>query len=55
MTEEKLHKIISELQGITYIEWKKLKRAVDVAFETEVKSVTQSVTLSRRDIVEQEY
>lgn len=55
MTEEKLHKIISELQDVTYIEWQKLKHAVDAAFEAGVKSVTKSVTLSRRDIVEQEF
>lgn len=55
MTEEKRDQILSDLEGITYMDWQKLKHAVDVAFSVEVNSAANKVPFSRLDIVKKEY
>lgn len=35
MDKRKRHEIYEALQGITYIEWKKLRHSIDRSFETE--------------------
>ncbi|UNT92232.1 MULTISPECIES: hypothetical protein [Allobaculum] len=54
MTKEKEEQIFNELKGISYLDWEKVKRIIDIAFQMKIKSVTKTVTLDSFDAAKSE-
>ncbi len=46
MSEEKIDSILQAMQGITYLEWKKLSHAIDKFFESEASKQSNKIELA---------
>ncbi len=49
MTTEKLNKILEALDGISYLDWVKLERAVNEKFSASIHSMSNGIPLSDTD------
>ena len=49
MNEEKRQQIFEALQGITYLEWLKLRHAIDKSFASEITEQTNKVEIATSD------
>lgn len=55
VNEEKLRAILKEMEGITYLEWKKLKMCIDDYYVAEVKKETNKIKLTDGGSIVKEY
>lgn len=55
MTEEKIKLILEAMQGITYLEWRKLKHAIDMRFDTDISAMARKVPLADADRIVKDY
>lgn len=46
MQEEKLRKILQVMEGISYLEWQKLKHVVDIHFDNEAAKHNNKIMLA---------
>lgn len=54
MTEEKLDEILNVLEGITELEWSKLRTSVDMYFRKEASRLKIGIKLTDLDYVKRE-
>lgn len=53
MTEKKIQQIVEAMQGITYLEWQKLRHVINVKFESEASKRNKKITMaSPADIID---
>ncbi len=53
MGTDKINSIIETMQGITYLEWQKLKHVIDVRFASEAAKRSNEITMeSPADIMD---
>lgn len=55
MTEEKMRLILEAMQGITYLEWRKLKHCIDTRFNADTSAVTRKMPLADVDTIVKDY
>ncbi len=55
MNDEKIKEVLTAMQGITYLEWKKLKHTIDVCFNADVSTVTNKMQLADVDRIVESY
>ena len=55
MSEEKVNLILEAMQGITYLEWRKLRHCVDTRFDKDVSSVTNKLLLADAGTIVEDY
>jgi len=53
--EEKMRLILEAMQGITYLEWYKLKHCIDTRFDADVRTVTNKLPLPDVDKIIKDY
>lgn len=46
MNEEKIREILTAMQGITYLEWRKLKHCIDTRFNADANAAANRVPLA---------
>lgn len=55
VSEEKVNLILEAMQGITYLEWRKLRHCVDTRFDKDVSSVTNKLLLADAGTIVEDY
>lgn len=55
MEKEKLKEILQSMDGITYLEWKKLKSCIDQCFSAEASKQNNQIQLAGIEQVIREY
>lgn len=55
MNDEKLKEVLTAMQGITYLEWQKLKHTIDVCFNADVSTATNKMQLADVDRIVESY
>ncbi len=55
MTDEKIKSIIEAMQGITFLEWKKLKHVVDRRFEDEASQQKNRIKMESPEVIIRSY
>lgn len=55
MSEEKLRLILEAMQGITYLEWKKLKHCIDTQFNADTSAAANYVALAGTEKIAEAY
>lgn len=55
MGKEKLNQILDAMQGITYLEWEKLKHCIDICFTRETDKQNRKIQLTGTNEVVEEY
>lgn len=55
MNDEKIKEVLTAMQGITYLEWKKLKQTIDLCFSTEISAETNKIQLTGVDRIAEYY
>lgn len=55
MTEEKMRLILEAMQGITFLEWRKLRHVIDGRFEADASAVTRKMPLADVDTIVKDY
>lgn len=54
-SEEKMRLILETMQGITYVEWKKLSHVINKMFDADASIVSNKVTLADADKIIEAY
>ncbi len=49
MNKDKLKAVVDALDGVNYLEWEKLKTAIDKKFDSVSKQIMKQTTLSATD------
>lgn len=55
MTEEKIRLILEAMQGITYMEWRKLKHCIDTRFNADTSAAANRVPLADAEKIVEAY
>lgn len=55
MSDEKMGLILEAMQGITYLEWRKLRHVIDRRFDADASSVTRKIPLTDADTIVKDY
>lgn len=55
MTEEKMRLIFQAMDGITYLEWKKLKHCIDAKFNAEASIASNKIIFAGADEIIETY
>lgn len=55
MTDEKMHEIVTAIQGISYLEWKKFRSVIDRKFEAEASLLANKLPAPSPDAVIDSY
>jgi len=55
VNEQKLNTILEAMQGITYLEWKKLSHVINARFDADVSIVSNKITLADADKIIEAY
>lgn len=55
MDEKKIDCILKSTQGITYMEWKKLKHVIDVHFNSEATIQENNILMARPEVIIDSY
>ncbi len=51
MDETKMHQILEAMQGITHLEWEKLKHAIDTYFNSEATKQKNKILMARPEVI----
>ncbi len=51
LNEEKAKLILETMQGITYLEWKKIRRIIDIYFESEATIQENKIQLASPKVI----
>lgn len=55
MTEEKIKNILKAMEGITYLEWKKLQDSIEKSFQSEVCSLKNKLQIATPEEIIEKY
>lgn len=55
MTEEKMRLILESMQGITYLEWTKLRHCIDKRFNADTSAAANRVLLADVNTITEDY
>ena len=55
MNDTKMKEILTAMQGITYLEWKKLQHAIDVCFNTDTGAAANKIQLADAERIVENY
>lgn len=55
MSDQKLESILKAMDGITYLEWDKLKMSIDSYFKREASKQNRDIPLTCDNQIEKEY
>lgn len=55
LTEEKMKLILEAMQGMTYLEWRKLRHVIDRRFDADASAVTRKMPLADVDTIVKDY
>ena len=55
MDEKKIDCILKSMQGITYMEWEKLKHVIDVHFNNEATIQKNNILMARPEVIIDSY
>lgn len=55
MTDQKMKLILEAMQGITYLDWRKLKHVIDRRFDADASAVTRKMPLADVDTIVKDY
>lgn len=55
ITDEKLRLILEAMQGITYLEWKKLKHVIDRKFDSEASMQGNKIKMASPEVIIDSY
>lgn len=55
VNEQKLNTILEAMQGITFLEWKKLSHMINTRFDADVSIVSNKITLADADKIIEAY
>lgn len=54
-TEEKMKLILKAMEGMTYLEWTKLRLCIDISFKANISTVTNKLPLADADQIIKTY
>lgn len=55
MTEEKIKNILKAMDGITYLEWKKIQDCIEKSFQSEVRSLKNKIQIATPEEIIEKY
>ncbi len=55
MTEKKMRLILEAMQGITYLEWRKLRHCIDTRFNADTNVAANCVPLADAEKIVEDY
>lgn len=55
MNEEKIRLILEAMQGITYLEWRKLRHCIDTRFDADTNTAANRVPLTGVETIVEGY
>ena len=51
MDETKINRILESMQGVTYLEWEKLKHVIDTYFNSEATMQKNKILMARPEVI----
>lgn len=55
MSEEKMRLILEAMQGVTYLEWRKLRHCIDIRFNADTNTAASRVPLADVETIVENY